>query len=876
MKLRNNNRAILKKLAKVSYRGSKSRNRLMIGAICLVVMLIFSSFSMIAGRYDAEYLMSARSSGSVISTYIENPSSEQIKEISGLSYIKEAELEWNFGVLLQDGYTIASCSAMDEAAYKEMYAPAFTDIEGNFPKGEDEVMLSRETLRILGIDNPRIGQKVPVSMEVESGDSQNRKLTLSGVYTGYKSEGPQSAFFSVDVLESFPSLDRDLCSLLLIKQSDPMSGEYVEEKLYEDVKTLDEAQQYLGGEGVNYYVMYNIAGSYQVGAVCLALILLCAWLLISNVMSVSLNKDIRYYGLLKTLGTTRRQIRKIILKQTGKIALVGSLSGAVLGTGTVLLLLPKLLENMYLGNYGEASAMMSFHPAFLILAVLFSLLVTIASTLEALRRVSRVSAVEAFRYTDAAGNAKRKKRSGENGSRIWRFAWRNVFANRRKAFLTLGSLFLGITLALGVTVIVRGLDTTNEIEAGHDFVISYDERVSIGGTLSSDQLRSFRQAADPDGLAEAIKKLDGIQAYRETYASYVSFDYNDPAWEPLLKANRLWDGLARNEEEKEKIQYKKEQFMGAIATIDEEGIDQLERYAEENGLDIDFDCIRNGTGALNLHFHELSKQTREAAEQVKGSDIAVKDLSGKELGQLKLAGYLDSYAKNLPDVIHLPMRSNAEPGLIVSEKAFENLGLEKKVNYIETDVDPNCETELKERIRGMIQVRTRELKETFDEDEVLNPEYVFYLGIKSDDLADAQSYILSMRIVMYSIVGLLLLMGVMNYFNVIAASLAARKKEFAIMEAIGMTRRQLRNMLLTEGFYYVGIVSLLVLTVGSGILVMLGSYMKQEKAYFLFLYPGSVMRAALGLMFAFCVLLPVVTYRKTVSESVIQRLRHNG
>ena len=118
-------------------------------------------------------------------------------------------------------------------------------------------------------------------------------------------------------------------------------------------------------------------------------------------------------------------------------------------------------------------------------------------------------------------------------------------------------------------------------------------------------------------------------------------------------------------------------------------------------------------------------------------------------------------------------------------------------------------------------------------------------------------------------------MGIMNYFNVIATSLAARRKEFAVMEAIGMTRKQLRHMLMLEGLYYAGIVSVLVLSLGSGILYLTAAYIKQDKAWFVFMYPWATAAAAIGMIFLLCVLLPVLTYKKTVSESVIQRLRHS-
>ena len=149
----------------------------------------------------------------------------------------------------------------------------------------------------------------------------------------------------------------------------------------------------------------------------------------------------------------------------------------------------------------------------------------------------------------------------------------------------------------------------------------------------------------------------------------------------------------------------------------------------------------------------------------------------------------------------------------------------------------------------------------------------FSLNSKSEDLEDAHSYIFSMQVIMYSIVSLLLLMGIMNYFNVIATSITARQKEFAVMEAIGMTRKQLRGMLIMEGLYYAAIVSALVMGPGSVIMILIGKYLKADKAYFVFEYPWIAAGLALGLMILFCIMLPLKTYRRVTTDSVIERLR---
>ena len=84
---------------------------------------------------------------------------------------------------------------------------------------------------------------------------------------------------------------------------------------------------------------------------------------------------------------------------------------------------------------------------------------------------------------------------------------------------------------------------------------------------------------------------------------------------------------------------------------------------------------------------------------------------------------------------------------------------------------------------------------------------------------------------------LLLFAGLTNYFQVMLMGIYARKQEFQTMESIGMTRKQQRKMLIMEGFWYFLITEILLLTIGTGILLLVRSYMQKEVLYFTFRYP---------------------------------------
>ena len=108
----------------------------------------------------------------------------------------------------------------------------------------------------------------------------------------------------------------------------------------------------------------------------------------------------------------------------------------------------------------------------------------------------------------------------------------------------------------------------------------------------------------------------------------------------------------------------------------------------------------------------------------------------------------------------------------------------------------------------------------------------------------------------------LLLLGVINYINSILTNIAARKSEFAIMRCIGMTRKQLRRMLMMESLYYWSILQVSLLTVGSGMAVGAGFIIRNNLPYFTFVFPLKEWLMISAIMIILCVCIPQIMYMK--------------
>ena len=393
--MRNNNQEIAALLARKIYNSNKSRNRILTAAVALTVMMLFGVFSLAVGKLETDILLYMRNSGTAASTTLERGSKEQQEEIEALPYIKAV------GSSVYIGNTEEySCEVLDETGWEKMTAPAYSDIHGAYPQKTEEIMLPVRALEEIGIHEPELGMEIPASITLTEGEKLEKTFILSGYYTDYLDPAiyRPAGYFSQEFLQGL-TMDKEENTTLLIQQKDNIDEEAIEDMLYRDVEMRDDSQQFFGGISFYRQSVYDLAGGFDTAFLMAGLILFGAAMLLYNVMYISLSRDIRQYGLLKTMGTTKKQLRSIVLRQTGRLLAGGCVLGGAAGILITVTVIPRLLSGMYLQGRGEASAMIAFRPWILALAVVFGGLVTLLSSLWAMNRVVKMSPVEAVKYT---------------------------------------------------------------------------------------------------------------------------------------------------------------------------------------------------------------------------------------------------------------------------------------------------------------------------------------------------------------------------------------------------------------------------------------------------------------------------------------------
>ena len=111
--------------------------------------------------------------------------------------------------------------------------------------------------------------------------------------------------------------------------------------------------------------------------------------------------------------------------------------------------------------------------------------------------------------------------------------------------------------------------------------------------------------------------------------------------------------------------------------------------------------------------------------------------------------------------------------------------------------------------------------------------------------------------------------------NTMVVSVNTRKHEFATLESIGMTKKQIRNVLLWEGVYYWSISFLLLATLGTAIYIPIYSAFRRMVPYAAFHYPVISLLVVAAIVLLVCLATPVITFMQNVKQSVVERLRQN-
>lgn len=834
--MKNNNGAVIRRLTDRSLKSNKKRNLFIIIAITLTTLLISSVFSISMSLMESVKMEKIRFMGTVAHTAVGHPTASQIEQLNNLDYVKVVGTGNNVAFIKntpQMGKINLTLHYFDKTEWEKLRSPAYTDIVGSYPQKENEIMVPLGVLERLGINDPSIGMEIPLSYYTESGNNDtlvNDNFRLSGWFTSYalirSMNTADTILVSKELSQKYgKNVEKDGSATLLFDNASRVL-EYCE-TLKADLG-LSENQPIVPVQTYATDKDSTRTSLIALSAV-IAFLIFTGYLLIYNVLYISVSRDVRFYGLLKTLGTTPKQIKRIVIGQIIHLCMIGIPIGAILA-----LLLSLVVVPMSISKLGAVStgAVVSFSPFIYLGAAFFALLTALLSAFKPAKKAADISPIEALKFTGIKYN--RSHAYTSTHGKPYKMAFRNIFRDKKRAAVVLLSLFLGVTTFITITTLVSSMGINHYVESmfESDFIL---KNYALLNTEGSKQ--KFDHA-----FMEKIESLPGFERLGITTLERMRLDYS-----PDEFGEYITDFCKRNNIENLTEEDIQKNFRGIIVGVDREALMKLSETLDKP---IDADAFERGEFALIAtdnpslfsNAHELS------ISPLYKSKSGFEEKSGSEDVKIPLGGFVPSSFKNIG--------SSLAPTVFVSNALMTKIYNEPNISEINFDVS-----------KGYDQQALDTLKQVMDGDHEISR------LSKLETLEELNSA----KIVLYVLGGgialIIALIGILNFVNTMSVGIMVRKHELATLESVGMSRKQVRKLLVSEGLGYAVITLLLVFTIGSIITFGVFTLFRQQVTYAVFTYPFIPVIIVSLAIIVICVITPEIAYHSIYKSTIVERLR---
>lgn len=882
MKVRN--RKIIRHLSWKSLSANRTRNIVAICAIALTALLFTSLFTIALSINEGFQQANFRQVGGYAHGSFKRMTEEQYNALKEDPLIAEQGVSRFLGAPSEPPFnkSITEIRSADENCAKFSFA---TPTTGRLPEeGTDEAAMDTSVLELLGVE-PELGKKITLTFDVGANSAKQTTQTFTLCGWWEKDEAmPASEVF-------IPNSRVDEVLAEVGGVTDNMTGTWNMDVMLESGSAhIDADMQQILAEngyqsedvaaanyidyGVNWgYTGANLAENFDPTTaifivVMLLLILFTGYLIIYNVFQISVAGDVRFYGLLKTIGTTPRQIRRMIRQQALLFSVVGIPIGLVLGW-----LVGKALVPVVISQLDGVSSVTSTSPWIFVGSALFALVTVFISCLRPGRMAGRVSPIEALRYTESSGRTKGKRTKKKVS--IFSMAWANLGRSRGKTFITIVSLALAVVLFQLVVTFVNGFDMDRYVSRSFasDFQIA-DAGYFQNGELGADWPLS-------EDVIAAINAQGGVTSGGRTYGAGASVQSFQPENWLRQIMNPYYDENALNAMLSERARDPEGNLasMAMLYGMEDYGLDHL-TVVDGDLADV-YDPAKKAV-AVVVPTDDYGKALPDTTSRKVGDKMWLRfveewEYVARETGEVyaspddisETVAY-EERAKKYHDVEYTVAALVAMPGSL--SYGYRMMESEEIVINAQNFIADSGNDDIMYYAFDTSDAATAGMEEFLsDYTENIDPA----LGYQSK-----QTYIDEFNGFrnMFALLGgtlsaIIAVIGVLNVFNAILTGITSRRRELAMLQSIGMTAKQLRRMLVIEGLLYtlgaVALAAVLVLAISPFAGEAVGGlffWFSYRPTYWPLLVAAPVF-AAVG------VLIPLASVHRMQRNSVVDRLR---
>lgn len=677
---------------------------------------------------------------------------------------------------------------------------------GTLPKGENEIAVQGAMLEKMGIA-PKLGSQVTLDFY----DGNTETFTVTGILKGGENAKQFASFFSHSYAENGSQLKESPYEVYAkLYGATTMHPEDCKEAMYLigsdagiERKNISPSKAFLDSLSVD---MQDILTYGLIGIV----ILLACILVIYGVFYLSVIGKIHQFGQLRTIGMTKKQMKKLVSKEGNRLFLYATPIGILIGGVAGYFILP--------------SGFSIFNTLLIAVCVfVITYIITMISVHKPAKIAAAVSPMEAMRYVAQDDMKKTASKKMCRNLTPFGLGVMNFSKNKKKAVITFASLALGGILFMTAATFMSSFDRDNYARQGiwkeAEFHIQYsDSAIELNENGMSGMQAQVPMSKE---MVQKIAAIEGVEKVEELKSFGINFDFP------------------------QQDEYDNDDYIYPMNSNETKNIG---KYIEEGSADYDklisgdYVLIADNTNALDIYGWQFNVGDKITLHYYDGSRMAEKEVT--VLGILNDQYTLDN--------------DNLDGWFVMPERAILNLVSYDNLNaHLLISTNPEKETMVGEALNEIVGARPELTLETFaDRDAAYSQTANTIFGTISG---------LAIFIMMFSILSMM---------NTLITNIVTRKQELAMLESIGMSKGQIRKMLLGESLILVLSAVGVTLTIGTLLGYVLTSLLHNGGAYYItFQFPIVFALIYAVVLIAVPLLITLVSMKSFSKEALVERLR---
>lgn len=576
--------------------------------------------------------------------------------------------------------------------------------------------------------------------------------------------------------------------------------------------------------------------------IMLSLVSIGCIVVIYNSFAISVMERKKEFGLLSSIGATKKQLSYTIFFEAlieGIIGIILGICGAYIGIGTVILIINNLIGDILVLKLNLVT-----NIVFIIIPVIFMILVIFISALVPSRRAAKVSPIEAIRQNDDIKINKKKIKTSKLVNKLFgiegEIALKNIKRNKKKYRVTIVSLFISIVLFISFSSYMNyTIDTASSVmgEVPYDYQISY-----FGDDNDIDALDKISEIIKSNDVKEYVSysasnlSIIGNYTYSDEYLDFYKSAYGDDGIKTLTNLKYQYISIYILDD----ISYNKyKELIG----LDKDSVILLNKfkgvsYGNNKRVNYDIPVINNGD--INIKICNFDDND-EDVDTTKYCNKKIDNIfiTNKSFDLIEEFSYMSDFK------------------LIVNKKLYDNIS-DSGTHYTQYNIiSDNTDN---------IDKLTKEL-DKYDN--------VNYTNVK-ESMKQANNMILVVKILMYGFIGLITLIGVTSVFNTISTSMALRKREFAVLRSIGLTRKGFNKILFFESLFF-GLKSLIyAIPVSLGVTIIIHYALADMMSINSIVIPWKAIIISIVSVFVIVLLTMMYSTSKIKKHNIIEQIREEN